>query len=784
MARGILAIEAVAIDKLSGPFRKAAQDFGKSAGKIGGESTQLAKLLKARTNESSLAIKQLSSAAKGGLALGAGVAAGAIAALGSAAAQGAKEALNFQAALSEVATISGLTAEENAKLGDQAKAMAVAFGSDQVAQVNGFYQAISAGAKDVTGTMISANKLAVGGVTDITTAISGLAKTTNAYAKEGLTASDATDIFFTTIKAGMTNASELSSQIGNVADTAAANGVGVTELFAAIGAASKTMGNAAKPITGLKAAISNIQKPTKDAQKEAKRLGVEFSASALRSKGLKGFLDSVTQSAGYNADTLAKLFGSTEALGTITALTANNSKSFNEVLGQMADRSGATDEAFQTITKTLDFQVKQYGALKQAALTALGEIITESPEARGVMEGINGAIAVTVNYLRSLKGETFASTEQMRELAAKGVAMVVRGFRAMVQAGSFVAKIYLGLRLGVLALRTAFSSFVADFSTEFGVLIRAMADKIPNFLLEQIGTSQEELKTLANNFGEVSREVEKTNRIELNEAVRELEQFDSKTQQVVDGLKGLENKIIQVGKAGLKVAPEAAAFGAEGETVSNLTNAKVPRDSGASEETSKALSQGEQAVSLLDEIKGKGKEIAKQFAGSVANAFVSIVTGAQSFGEAMKDLFSGLVKMIIQTVVQLLVLKAVMAAFSFFGLPFADGGMVPGIKGYASGGIVSGGVVGRDSVPAVLMPGEYVVNRSDVSTIRRGGTADLGPLGEVGQASRGLSADGTHLSLSLQTMAYPSSQAQAEAMLEKALIPALERLARRGRLRV
>ncbi|AZS08910.1 tape measure protein [Mycobacterium phage Mecca] len=50
-------------------------------------------------------------------------------------------------------------------------------------------------------------------------------------------------------------------------------------------------------------------------------------------------------------------------------------------------------------------------------------------------------------------------------------------------------------------------------------------------------------------------------------------------------------------------------------------------------------------------------------------------------------------------------------------------GVVTGALGMASGGPVSGGTPGKDSVPALLMPGEYVLNTSDVA--RLGGMAAI-----------------------------------------------------------
>lgn len=124
--------------------------------------------------------------------------------------------------------------------------------------------------------------------------------------------------------------------------------------------------------------------------------------------------------------------------------------------------------------------------------------------------------------------------------------------------------------------------------------------------------------------------------------------------------------------------------------------------------------------------------------GALANAFSSIATGTKSVKDAFKDMAAGIIKSIIDVIAQMLAMQAVkagMAALGFGGamakggvvgdgsspvVPMSIPGMAKGgsvLKRMAGGGNVNGGVAGRDSVPTMLMPGEFVVQKSAVDAV-------------------------------------------------------------------
>ena len=89
----------------------------------------------------------------------------------------AQQANEFNTALAEVSTLLDNAAKEMPILEQNAKNLAATFGGSPTQQAQAFSQAISAGASnatDATAMLTAANKLALGGVTDVTTAVDGL----------------------------------------------------------------------------------------------------------------------------------------------------------------------------------------------------------------------------------------------------------------------------------------------------------------------------------------------------------------------------------------------------------------------------------------------------------------------------------------------------------------------------------------------------------------------------------------------------------------------------------
>lgn len=95
--------------------------------------------------------------------------------------------------------------------------------------------------------------------------------------------------------------------------------------------------------------------------------------------------------------------------------------------------------------------------------------------------------------------------------------------------------------------------------------------------------------------------------------------------------------------------------------------------------------------------------------GSLAEFFRTGITGAESLGEAFRNLVTSVVDALLEISSQLLALELV-EALGLPSLPFAGGGPVR----RAAGGVIPGSGSG-DTVPALLTPGEFVIRRDIVN---------------------------------------------------------------------
>jgi TP901 family phage tail tape measure protein len=221
--------------------------------------------------------------------------------------------------------------------------------TQSVSQITGaLYEGISAGLKyeDSIKFVGDAERLAVGSKADLTETTKTLISTLNAYGESTDQAGKYSDILFQAIKVGQTTMPELSSSLAQVTGLAASGKVPFETLAAAIAALTASGLPTSEAITGIKAALSNIIKPTEQAKDMAAQLGIKFDATALATKGFDGVLQDVYKATGGNISKMAELFGSTEALNAVMVLASDKAGKFKEALDSMKTSSGSTAEAY------------------------------------------------------------------------------------------------------------------------------------------------------------------------------------------------------------------------------------------------------------------------------------------------------------------------------------------------------------------------------------------------------------------------------------------------------
>lgn len=309
-----------------------------------------------------------------------------------------------------MAKVASLGVNDLGKLRQGAIAAAKSVGSDLNDSAGALYEILSAGVPEGNAIefLNEASKAAVAGVTNVNTSVDLGTSLVNAF---GITAKQAFDESFQAAKAGKTTIEELSASVGQLAPTAAAAGLKSREMLGAVAALTLQGIKTSEAMTGMKAVLSNIIKPTSDATKMAQKLGLDFSITALHTKGLAGFMNDLKQKTGGNIDTMGQLFGSTEALGAALALTGKGSNAFKSTMEGMNNTAGETNKAFELIKQNdPGFQFRQMKTEMQALAVDVGTAVLPvlkqladqlAPIVRSVSEWMKAHPELTANILQT-----------------------------------------------------------------------------------------------------------------------------------------------------------------------------------------------------------------------------------------------------------------------------------------------------------------------------------------------------------------------------------------------
>jgi TP901 family phage tail tape measure protein len=272
-------------------------------------------------------------------------------------------ASDFEKGMANVATLVDTTKVNMEELGEGVSDMSVAVTKSTDDLSAGLFQVISAGvdSADALDVLEVAARAASAGVTDTASSVKAITGILNAYGLEANEATKISDLLFQTNKFGVTTFGELANSVGTVIPTAAALGIKLEDLFAAIATLTKANIDTATATTSLRAVFVSILKPADQAKKVAKELGLEWNATALTSKGLVQFINDMKEATKGNTEQMAALIPESRALTAVLALAGEQAGTFNEIQREMQSAVGVTTEAFEKQEKTLDSQIKKVG---------------------------------------------------------------------------------------------------------------------------------------------------------------------------------------------------------------------------------------------------------------------------------------------------------------------------------------------------------------------------------------------------------------------------------------
>jgi len=322
--------------------------------------------LKVGVKENATLVKKLSSEIKKSFSIASftgNLAANAVASFAGVLRQGLSNSIDFGKGIAEINSILPRNEKLTKKSEKAILGLSSTFGLNAQTQAKAFYNIVSAGVEGTTNqleTLRVANEAAVAGLVNIDTSARALVSSVNAYASAGETATSISDKLFQAVKDGQTTFGELADTVGRVAPLANSAGLEFSEMAGTLAFLTKSGINTAQSVTGLRQTLSGIIKPTSEAVAEAKKLGIEFSTAGIKQAGgFAEFLKLIKDRSRGSTDSLAKLFGSVEALNAVLAITNGDFDDFNKVLENNRDSMGSTETAAKELKGTLDFKLSQ-----------------------------------------------------------------------------------------------------------------------------------------------------------------------------------------------------------------------------------------------------------------------------------------------------------------------------------------------------------------------------------------------------------------------------------------
>tara|TARA_R110000796_G_scaffold95104_4_gene200186 strand:- start:6780 stop:9758 length:2979 start_codon:yes stop_codon:yes gene_type:complete len=257
------------------------------------------------------------------------------------------------------------------------------------------FNAVSAGIKggEAVKFLAEASELAIAGVTTLKSATTGLTTVLNAYSMDASEAARVSEILFTTQKFGVTTVEELSKSLGVVVPFAAASGISFEELGAAIATTTRSGLDAAKTVTALRAAISQMQKPAAASRDIFIKWGIPIGSAQLKAVGFTETLKRLNKAFKESPSDIEAMFGNVRGLTAIFSLAGENADTYHQVLEELQDSTLTAANLQKALAENTDSASKKLDKLS-SAYKGFKVAVGESDIFQGMAESLTGLFNV------------------------------------------------------------------------------------------------------------------------------------------------------------------------------------------------------------------------------------------------------------------------------------------------------------------------------------------------------------------------------------------------------
>jgi len=491
------------------------------------------------------------------------------------------------------------------------------------------YDVASAGfskTAELTDVLTASQLGATGGFSDLGTVADATTSVLNAYGLSSEKAAKIVDGFVQTQNDGKIIVEQYAQQIGRLAPVAAGAGVGIDELNAAISSVTATGVPVESTFAGLRMVIASIQKPSAEASKAAEKLGVDFSATALKTKGLGGVLSELIEKGGASEEMLAKFFRSVEARTAVLPLLNDELVSFNKNLENQATAQDVAAKAAFTASNTIQGQLTRLGS-------AFTNLTAEGSEFGILIRESLKIAAVTV--------EALGSAFKLLLLPARAI------FAAVGEVGKAIAE-----AMGVDATNTLFELeqgwiMVKEGVTQFSSAVIGVGKTVGTIVGRII-------KAVIGAFKTINDFINGNPVLKFIFGVTKLPKLSINVDTNLDAVNQLKEGV------------EGTATATNNIVKSNLKNNKAIKD--GTEATKK---QREEA----DKLKEAYKKVGDSIATNIRDSLVEAVKGTKTLGEMAKNILNDIADSFLRIGITTALKSTGLDIFS--NLSFANGGRPP-----------------------------------------------------------------------------------------------------------
>ena len=220
--------------------------------------------------------------------------------------------------------------------------------------------------------------LAKGGNAELSTSLNGIVAVMNSWGAENTNATAVANAFFTAQKNGVTTVSELAASIGEVAPMAKAMGLSMDETLASMAALTKGGLSTDAATTALKATLTALAKPSKEASETLKAFGVPVGITQVRAAGLTKTLQKLIELQEKSPDAITKAIPNVRALTGVLAMDEAKMQEVHRTLGMIQDdiKNGTgLNEAIEMMNSSSAAKWAKMVGTYRSELIKIGEVV-------------------------------------------------------------------------------------------------------------------------------------------------------------------------------------------------------------------------------------------------------------------------------------------------------------------------------------------------------------------------------------------------------------------------